>query len=547
MDQDELSAIISKAQNDGSLTLDLSKKELRALPPEIGNLTGLTSLNIKSNLLKTLPPDIGNLTNLTELDLSVNSLTELPPEIGNLTSLTSLNIDLNMLSALPPDIGNLTSLTSLSLNAAKLTVLPPEIGNLTSLTSLSLIADPLTALPLEIGNLTNLTELLLGNNQLTGLRPWIGNLTSLIRLRLRYNQLSELPWEIGNLTGLTWLDLSENQLTTLPSEIGNLTLLTTLDLSKNQLTTLPPEIGNLTSLRNLKLEGNQLTTLPHEIGNLTDLDLLENQLTASPRKTGNLPPVRHLDVGDPVRVVIEEWLVEEGMRGLPWWDMEDAELDTDRLTAQVTYAAVAGIENFMQQRSGDTLNIEFETEEWFARIYEDVGDLASSWKFWLEEQFDLSPDLHPIFQDIGDFWETALNTIVEAALPNISQEVGLSVDGAITQTNAMLDALSTAAKHCTTKAVTENLGQRMAGAALDLIDEIVWEFLDYEDMGAAEDVNETVEAARAQIQLSIEETVESLTNQTVASFSIKLSNDHSSIATGLVSEIIARSRQDDGH
>jgi len=111
----------------------------------------------------------------------------------------------------------------------------------------------------------------------------------------------------------------------------------------------------------------------------------------------------------------------------------------------------------------------------------------------------------------------------------------------------MLDALSTAAKHFTTKAVTENLGQRMAGVALDLVDEIVWELLDYEDMGAADDVNETVEAARAQIQLSIEETVESSTNYTVASFSIKLSDDHSSIATDLISEIVARSRQGDGH
>ena len=60
MNQAQLSAIIEKARNDGSDTLDLSKEELESLPPEIGSLTGLVELDLSGNLLTELPPEIGN-------------------------------------------------------------------------------------------------------------------------------------------------------------------------------------------------------------------------------------------------------------------------------------------------------------------------------------------------------------------------------------------------------------------------------------------------------------------------------------------------------
>ncbi len=49
MNQAQLSAIIEKARNDGSDTLDLSKEELASLPPEIGSLTGLVELDLSGN------------------------------------------------------------------------------------------------------------------------------------------------------------------------------------------------------------------------------------------------------------------------------------------------------------------------------------------------------------------------------------------------------------------------------------------------------------------------------------------------------------------
>ena len=51
-----------------------------------------------------IPPEIGNLTNLTTLDLHSNQLTgEIPPEIGNLTNLTTLNLTDNQLTGIIPN------------------------------------------------------------------------------------------------------------------------------------------------------------------------------------------------------------------------------------------------------------------------------------------------------------------------------------------------------------------------------------------------------------------------------------------------------------
>ena len=71
--------------------INLSDRELTgSIPPEIGNLTNLTSLDLGNNQLTgEIPPDIGNLTNLTYLNLSNNQLTgNIPESICELTNLT---------------------------------------------------------------------------------------------------------------------------------------------------------------------------------------------------------------------------------------------------------------------------------------------------------------------------------------------------------------------------------------------------------------------------------------------------------------------------
>jgi hypothetical protein len=147
----------------------------------------------------------------------------LPPEVGQLTQLQSLNLAGNRLSESPPEIGQLTQLQSLNLAGNRLTELPPEIGQLTQLEWLNLNSNRLTELPPEIGQLTQLQSLYFDNNRLTELPPEIGQLTQLQRLHLEINRLAELPPEIGQLTQLQWLRLAGNRLTELPPEIEQMT------------------------------------------------------------------------------------------------------------------------------------------------------------------------------------------------------------------------------------------------------------------------------------------------------------------------------------
>jgi hypothetical protein len=53
---------------------DNTKSGLKALPPEIGKLTQLTSLILGNNSISSLPEEIGQLTLLKNLDLKYNNL-----------------------------------------------------------------------------------------------------------------------------------------------------------------------------------------------------------------------------------------------------------------------------------------------------------------------------------------------------------------------------------------------------------------------------------------------------------------------------------------
>ncbi len=278
------------------------------LPPELGNLSELQTLNLSRNSLTgPLPPELGNLSELQTLDLFRNSLTgPIPPELGNLSELLVLQLFNNSLTGpLPPELGNLSELRWLSLHRDSLTgSLPPELGNLSQLQVLYLHNNSLTGpLPAELGNLSELVWLWLGRNSLTGpIPPEIGNLSKLQELYLPNNSLTgPLPAELGNLSELQDLRLFDNSLTgSIPSELGNLSALQVLWMSDNSLTgPIPPEIGNLSQLQYLSLGGNTLTgMIPPELGSLAQLQYLSlgrNTLTgAIPTELGSLSQLKGL-------------------------------------------------------------------------------------------------------------------------------------------------------------------------------------------------------------------------------------------------------------
>ena len=96
--------------------IDLSNRELTAVPDWVRRFTGLTVLDLSGNRLTLLPEWIGELVALTSLDLSHNRLSTVPDSIGNLVALTSLDLTHNRLSTVPDAIRDLSRLTSLSLD-----------------------------------------------------------------------------------------------------------------------------------------------------------------------------------------------------------------------------------------------------------------------------------------------------------------------------------------------------------------------------------------------------------------------------------------------
>ena len=126
----------------------------------------------RNRLSGELPPELGNLANLQTLDLGFNQLSgEMPPELGDFDNLTWLYLGNNQLSGeIPPELGNLANLEWLGLGESQLSgELPPELGDLANLRVLYLDDNQLSGeLPPELGSLANLRVLELDNNQLSG-------------------------------------------------------------------------------------------------------------------------------------------------------------------------------------------------------------------------------------------------------------------------------------------------------------------------------------------------------------------------------------------
>ena len=215
------------------------------LPPELGQLTNLTTLGLRSNpeLTGTIPPELGGLDRLDELFLDNNSLTgPVPPELGELGRLRTLWLSGNELTgAIPRELGDLGSLRALGLGSNLLTgSIPPELGDLSSLSNLELAGNKLEgSIPAALGRARGLVYLTLGDNELGGpIPPEITSPPFLQVLGLAENDLTgTLPTEIGNLADLRWLALNDNpQLSgVLPSSMAALAELTTLRTSQTGL------------------------------------------------------------------------------------------------------------------------------------------------------------------------------------------------------------------------------------------------------------------------------------------------------------------------
>lgn len=274
--------------------------KLAGTPPRVHEITSIPNVTLNG----AIPPAIGKLTELRTLNLEDNELTgELPHELANLSKLEVLDVGdwwaghNNLTGRIPPELGDLSNLRILDLSGNSFEgTIPPELGNLGNLTELHLFDNPLGGdIPPELGQLTNLRKLDLGGNrsELEGnIPPEIGNLRYLQELTIKWTEVSgPIPPELGNLSHLREIHLqgSGGKLNgPIPPELGQLQNLAHLDLENNRLTgQIPAELGNLWE----EVNGSQRTRLGY-------LNLGRNRLT------GCIPPrvqmFRPLNVDLPV-------------------------------------------------------------------------------------------------------------------------------------------------------------------------------------------------------------------------------------------------------
>lgn len=112
--------------------LDLSAKELKAIPAHVFGTAGLTSLDLSNNELRSISPAIGKLGALTELDLGGNEqVRALPDALCTLPALRVLNLRyLSKLSRLPARFAELAALEELHLDGATLRRVPAVVFDL---------------------------------------------------------------------------------------------------------------------------------------------------------------------------------------------------------------------------------------------------------------------------------------------------------------------------------------------------------------------------------------------------------------------------------
>ncbi|KAL9156130.1 hypothetical protein ABFS82_09G052700 [Erythranthe guttata] len=276
----------------------------------------VTAVNISHmGLAGTIPPQLGNLSFLVSLDFSFNLFGGvLPQQLSLLHRLKFISFRVNSLSGeIPPWLGLLTRLEHLSLRNNSFTgSIPTSLSNLTNLRVVGFAYNRLSGhIPSSIFNISTLESISFANNELSGILPndLCNHLPLVQVIYLSSNKLSgEIPSSLPECSQLREISLSYNSFSgqipkaigVIPSEIGNLENLVQFAIEGNQISgTIPASMFTISSLERVLLYDNQLSgNLPKDVGNLTTLKVLEvtnNKFTGSiPREIGKLYQIKKL-------------------------------------------------------------------------------------------------------------------------------------------------------------------------------------------------------------------------------------------------------------
>lgn len=225
--------------------------ELVARDAGIGDLTGLESatnmqvLDLVFNNVSDMLP-LKNLRFLRYLNLHGNKLKALPPEVGNLTSLEQLYLFGNEIAgSIPPEVGKLINLRDLAIGLNKLTgSLPQEMRNMASLKNLGLSHNSISDIS-ALSGMSGLRWLYLESNDISGRLPeGMGRLTNLESLYIDYNNITDIS-EVSGMTNLRELSLYFNRVMDISALLG-LTNLQSVTLWGNPLS--PSSVNSIAVL-----------------------------------------------------------------------------------------------------------------------------------------------------------------------------------------------------------------------------------------------------------------------------------------------------------
>ncbi|XP_059625018.1 receptor-like protein EIX2 [Cornus florida] len=284
------------------------------IPSQLGNLSGLHSLDLRGAFEGLIPHQLGSLSGLHSLDLRGFFEGAIPHQLGNLSGLHSLNLLGFFEGVIPHQLGNLSNLHYLRLggrpllyggnlyahtlqwisgsyllqhlyldnvNLSKAHDWLQQINMLPSLVELHLFYCGIDHFPpLHIVNFTSLAVLDLSANPFESFIPpdWLLSLRSLDHLNLGSCGLhGSIPSGLRNITSLRYLDLSENLFnSTILDWLSNFSHLEYLDLSWNLFTGgLPRSFENLCNLKVLKLASVELGGDILEISNILSSCILD--------------------------------------------------------------------------------------------------------------------------------------------------------------------------------------------------------------------------------------------------------------------------------
>ncbi|MEM7372899.1 MAG: leucine-rich repeat domain-containing protein [Bacteroidota bacterium] len=271
--------LIREAKETGATKLDLGKCGLTDWPKELFELTELEELSLANktwnwtkrkwvespnkglnNFISHLPPELSNLSNLTSLNVGGGGANWLIKDIGVLETLTSIQLlDLRSNNQIKDYsvLETLTGLQSLSLSYNQISDIS-VLETLTGLQSLDLSVNQIRDISV-LETLTGLQLLDLSSNPIRDISV-LETLTDLQSLYLSYNKKIKDFSVLETLTGLQLLDLRSNPIRDI-SVLETLTSLQFLDLSYSNHIKDFSILETLTGLQSLDLRDNQISDI----------------------------------------------------------------------------------------------------------------------------------------------------------------------------------------------------------------------------------------------------------------------------------------------